>query len=237
MVYAEILAGGKGTRMGNTDLPKQFLMLGNKPIIIHTIEQFMLVPQIDKIIVCCPKAWMSYMEDLLQNYISEDVSVKIVEGGENRNETIMSGCRYIESEFGLNDDDIIVTHDAVRPFVSEKIIRDNIEAMREADATDTVIAATDTIVESQDGQIISNIPDRSFMYQGQTPQSFKVKKLMGLYNKLTEEEKAILTDACKIFVLKGANVQLVQGDDLNMKITRLHDLKVANAILAERGNK
>lgn len=237
MVYAEILAGGKGTRMGNTDLPKQFLMLGNKPIIIHTIEQFMLVPEIDKIIICCPKEWIGYMEDLFKKYISNNENVKIVEGGSNRNETIMNGCKYIEQEYGLNDEDIIITHDAVRPFVSEKIIRDNIEAMKSADAIDTVIAATDTIVESKDGEIISTIPERSFMYQGQTPQSFKIKKLMALYKELSEQEKSILTDACKIFVLKGANVKVVQGDDLNMKITRLHDLKVANAILAERGNK
>lgn len=237
MVYAEILAGGKGTRMGNTDLPKQFLILGDKPIIIHTIEQFMLVSQIDKIIICCPKAWMSYMEDLLVKYIPNEEKIKIVEGGSTRNETIMNGCKYIEKEYGLTDEDIVITHDAVRPFVSEKIIKDNIEAMVNADATDTVISATDTIVESKDGNVISNIPERSFMYQGQTPQSFKIKKLIKLYSELTADEKEILTDACKIFVLKGHSVKIIQGNEFNMKITRLHDLKVANAILAERGNK
>lgn len=75
------------------------------------------------------------------------------------------------------------------------------------------------------------------MYQGQTPQSFNIKKLMKLYKELTEEEKEILTDACKIFVLKGSKVRMVYGDEFNMKITKLHDLKVANAILLERGNK
>ena len=237
MIYAEILAGGKGTRMGNTDLPKQFLMLGEKPIIIHTIEQFMLVSEIDKIIVCCPKAWISHMEDLLKKYIKQKENIYIVEGGNNRNETIMNGCKFIEKEFGLDDKDIVITHDAVRPFVSIKIIKDNIEIMKEADAADTVIEATDTIVESKDGEFIDNIPNRKEMYQGQTPQSFKIKKLMDLYKSLTRDEKEILTDACKIFVLKGSNVKLVHGDEFNMKITKLHDLKVASAILSERGNK
>ncbi len=237
MIYAEILAGGKGTRMGNTDLPKQFLMLGDKPIIIHTIEQFMLVDEIDKIIVCCPKAWIAHMEDILKKYIPTSLEVKVVEGGSTRNETIMNGCKYIEKEFGLKNDDIIITHDAVRPFVSSKIIRENILAMKDADAVDTVIEAVDTIVESKDGMLLSNIPNRKMMYQGQTPQSFNIKKLMKLYEELTEKEKEILTDACKIFVLKGSKVKMVHGDEFNMKITKLHDLKVANAILLERGNK
>ncbi len=237
MIYAEILAGGKGTRMGNTDLPKQFLMLGKKPIIIHTIEQFLLTSEIDKIIICCPKDWISYMEDLLKKYLPKQENIKVVAGGSTRNNTIINGCKFIEKEYGLNDDDIIITHDAVRPFITEKIIKDNIKAMKSADATDTVMEATDTIVESKDGNVISNIPDRKIMYQGQTPQSFKIKKLMDLYSKLTDDEKDILTDACKIFVLKKQVVKLVKGDELNMKITKLNDLKIANAILSERGNK
>ena len=237
MVYAAILAGGKGTRMGNTDLPKQFLMLGEKPIIIHTIEQFLLVSEIDKIIVCCPKAWIAHMEDLLKKYIPESMDVSVVEGGETRNETIINGCKFIEEKFGLKDEDVIITHDAVRPFVSTKLIKDNIVAIKSVDAVDTVIEAVDTIVESEDGDLVKNIPDRKMMYQGQTPQTFKIKKLMKLYKDLSKEEKEILTDACKIFVLKGSKVKMVNGDEFNMKITKLHDLKVARAILLERGNK
>ena len=69
MIYGEILAGGKGTRMGNTDMPKQFLMLGTKPIIIHTIEQFLISSKFSKIVVCCPKDWITYMNDLLEKYL------------------------------------------------------------------------------------------------------------------------------------------------------------------------
>ena len=145
----------------------------------------------------------------------------------------MSGIRYIEKEFGLNDDDVIVTHDAVRPFLTHRIINDNIDSALEFGACDTVVPAFDTIVKSVDGDVISDIPRRDFMYQGQTPQSFNIKELVSLYNSLTNEEKEVLTDAAKIFVVKGKNVKLVQGEVFNMKITTPYDLKLANALVRD----
>ena len=145
----------------------------------------------------------------------------------------MNAVRYIEETDGLDDDTVIVTHDAVRPFVTARIIDENIRYALEYGATDTVVAATDTIVESVDKQTISNIPDRKMMYQGQTPQSFKAKKLKELYESLTDAEKDILTDACKIFSMKGCPVHLVRGEVHNIKITYPYDLRVAKALLDE----
>ncbi|MDD6878698.1 MAG: 2-C-methyl-D-erythritol 4-phosphate cytidylyltransferase [bacterium] len=236
MIYVEILAGGKGTRMGNTDMPKQFLMLGTKPIIIHTVEQFLINNKISKIIVCCPKDWISHMNDLIKKYIPNS-DIDIVCGGSSRNETIINGCKHIKEKYGINDDDVIVTHDAVRPFITQRIIDENIEALSECDAVDTVIPATDTIVESRDSGYVSNIPNRSYFMQGQTPQSFNIKKLIKYYMNLTEEQKNILTDACKIFILNGDKVKIINGETYNIKITTMHDLKIANSILMERGKK
>lgn len=232
MIYAEILAGGKGTRMGNTEKPKQFLMIADKPVLIHTIEQFILNSRINKIIVCCPEEWINYTKDIIKKYIIDDTMIDVVIGGSDRNETIINGCNHIEKEYGLTSDDIIITHDAVRPFISQRIINDNIEAMKTCDATDTVIPATDTIVSSLDGENLNEIPNRANLYQGQTPQSFKIIELMNLYNNLTEDEKKILTDACKIYVIKGKNVKIVMGEVYNMKITTRYDIKLANAIVA-----
>ncbi len=234
MIYAEILAGGSGKRFGDTNLPKQFQMLGNKPIIIHTLEQFIINPKFDKIIVCLPQEWITYTEDLISKYILNPEDIKLVIGGATRNDTIMNGCKYIEENYGLNDNDIIVTHDAVRPFVNQRIINDNINAMKKYDATDTAIDATDTIINIEKDGIISSIPDRSKIFLGQTPQSFKIKKLMDLFNSLTTEEKDILTDACKIFTLKGEKVKVVAGETFNIKITTVFDLSIANAILKVR---
>lgn len=231
MIYAEILAGGIGTRMGNTEMPKQFLMLGDKPIIIHTLEQFIVNVQFSKILICCPKEWISYATDLLTKYGYDSDRVIVIAGGTTRNETLMNGCRYIEKNYGLNDNDIIVTHDAVRPFVTQRILNDNIKFAKKYDAVDTVIPSTDTIVNSKDGKVITEIPVRSEYYQGQTPQSFNIKKLVKIYDSLTSKEKDVLTDACKIFSSKKENVYLVDGELYNVKITTLYDLKVADTII------
>lgn len=236
MIFAAILAGGIGSRMTKTEKPKQFLDLGSKPIIIHTIEKFHINSKFEKIIVLTPKEWVNYTESLIHKYILDNDNIVVIPGGKVRNDTIMASIDYIEENFDVSDDDIIVTHDSVRPFVTHRIVEENIKAAYKHDACDTVIPATDTIVESMDGKAISNIPNRNFMYQGQTPQSFKVNKLKALYNDLTDEEKEILTDACKIFVIKGEKVALVEGDVTNIKITYNYDLRVANSILNEKTN-
>lgn len=233
MIYAVIAAGGIGSRMGNVEKPKQYITLKDKPIIAHTVEKFYVNDCFKKIIILCPEQWVNHTKSILKKHLPEDDRVIVLQGGSTRNETIMNAVRYIEEADGLDDETIIVTHDAVRPFVSARIIIENIEAALKYGATDTVVPATDTIVESQNGTVISNIPDRSKLYQGQTPQAFKAKLLKDLYYSLTEEEKDILTDACKIFSMKGYDVHLIDGEVHNIKITYPYDLRVAKALLDE----
>lgn len=235
MIYAEILAGGKGTRMGNVNMPKQFLPLKGKPILIQTLEKFILNNRFDKIIIVTPKEWINHTKDIIKKYISDD-RVAVVAGGSDRNETIMNGIHYIEKEVGLNPEDVIVTHDAVRPFITHRIIEENIDAVLEHGAVDTVIPAIDTIVESSNHEYVTDIPVRDHMYQGQTPQSFNIQTLVKHYNNLSAEDKQILTDAAKICSLAGEKVFLVNGGISNIKITTPYDLKVANSIIQERIN-
>lgn len=235
MIFAAILAGGIGSRMGGMDTPKQFLTLGNKPVIIHTIEKFVINKNIDKTIVLIPKKFINHTNDLIKEYIGENEDIIVIKGGETRNDTIMNSIKYIEENFGIDDESIIITHDSVRPFVTHRIINDNIDAARKYGACDTVVPATDTIVESVNGETIESIPVRDYYYQGQTPQSFNIKKLFNLINSLTEAETNILTDACKIFTFKEEDVHLVKGEQTNIKITYPYDLKLANTIL-EDGN-
>ena len=230
MNFALILAGGLGTRMGSTQKPKQFLNLGSKPILIHTVEKFSILNDFEKIIVLTPKEWINYTKDLISNYDFNNVVV--IEGGELRIDTVNEGMEYILDNYDGNNH-IIVTHDAVRPFVSYRIIKENIECAEKYGASDTVILATDTIVESKNNEDITDIPVRDFMYQGQTPQSFKLDKLKSFYDNLDEDEKIKLSDACKLFVLNNERVHLVEGDVSNIKITHPYDLKVANFILEE----
>lgn len=231
MIYAGILAGGKGTRMGNVPMPKQFLLLNDKPIIVHTLEKFVLNTNIAEIVIGTPKEWVNHTNDILKKYNIDLPKIKVIEGGSDRNETIMNIIDSIEKTKNINENDILVTHDAVRPFLTHRIIQDNIDQGLEYSAVDTVIPAVDTIVESGDGDFISSVPNREKMYQGQTPQTFHIKKLKQLYKELTKEEKEILTDACKIFSIKGEDVKLAKGEIFNIKVTTPYDLNVANAII------
>lgn len=231
MIYGVILAGGVGRRMGNSEKPKQFLTIGGKPVIVHTVERFAVCSELDKIIVLTPEKWIDHTVNILSRHIPDMSGIVVIEGGSTRNETLMNAIRYIEAEGNLDDETIIITHDAVRPFVTYRIIKDNIEAVERTGACDTAFPATDTIVRSQDGHLIDEVPDRAYLYQGQTPQSFRAKKLKDLYESLTDAEKDILTDAAKIFVMKGEDVEIVKGESFNIKITYPYDIKVAETIL------
>ena len=231
MVFAAIFAGGIGSRMGNSDTPKQYLELGTKPVIIHTIEKFFINEKIDEILVLCPKAWVAHTQALVEKHLPEGKKITVISGGATRNGTLEKAIEYIENNCEVTEETVIVTHDAVRPFLTHRIIEENVEAALKYGACDTVIPATDTIVESADGKMITSIPDRTKMFQGQTPQSFRLKELERVLASLTEEEKAILTDAFKIFSIKNKDVYMVDGEVFNIKITYPYDMKVANTLL------
>lgn len=234
MIFGAILAGGIGSRMQTTDLPKQFLPLGDRPVVIHTLETFLACSRFDCIYVGIHSLWLDHMAGLLEQYSIPDcrTRVRIVAGGAGRNDTIFSIIREIEQTFGESEEHILVTHDAVRPFVTTQIIEENIDGALQYGAVDTVLPAADTIVESTDGKTISHIPNRADMYQGQTPQSFQIQLLKRHYAALSQEEKQQLTDACKICVLQDYPVHLVLGSSQNLKITTAADYAIAQAMVA-----
>lgn len=232
MIYAHIMAGGVGKRMGNTPLPKQFLNLGSKPIIVHTVEKFILNSKFDMIIVSTPEEWISYTQQIFEKYDIIDERIHVIAGGAERNDTLEKAIFFISEKNDIGPEDSIIVHDAVRPFVSKRIIDENIKALDNYKAVDTVVPAFDTIV-CGDGKEVQSIPDRAVMYQGQTPQSFNIQCFVDSYRKLNEEQKAALTDSAKILLMSGEKVAMVSGDVSNMKITTLYDLKVARAILSE----
>ena len=125
MLFAVVLAGGIGKRMGNVDKPKQFLLIGGKPIIVHTIEKFYINDCFEKVIVPCPEEWVSYTEDLLARDLKETSRIAVIKGGSDRNGSIVNALNYIRDNYGIDDDTAVVTHDAVRPFVTQRIIDEN----------------------------------------------------------------------------------------------------------------
>lgn len=231
MIFAQVMAGGTGKRMGNTERPKQFLNLAGKPIIIHTLEKFTLTADFEKIIVSSHPKWVQYTKDLVAKYTSDE-RVVVIEGGAERNDTVMAAINYIEENYGASDKHTLVMHDAVRPFITARIIADNIAASADFKAVDTVVGATDTIVRANDG-VITDIPVRDEMYQGQTPQTVNVAAFRDFYNQMSEEQRMSLSDSAKVMLLAGYEVGIVQGEESNIKVTRPFDLRVADILARE----
>lgn len=229
MIFGVILAGGTGSRMQSSKLPKQFVLLGKLSILQHTVDKFLCSNQIDHIIVATHPTWMLHTKEVL----SEDryEALHFSEGGSTRQESLYKALLYIKENFKETEDAIIISHDVARPFVTLRIIEENIQKCSEYEAVDTVIPAVDTIVQSINKKTILNIPNRSEMYLGQTPQSFKLSAFLKIYESLDETYLSSVTDAARILVEHGCTVGLVEGELFNMKITNDYDFHIAQYLL------
>lgn len=234
MNYGVLLAGGSGTRLKSASIPKQFIVLGNASLLEHAVDKFLVANCIDKIVVVVPEIWLSHAQDLLKAEIYKDVL--ICTGGKTRQESLYKGLKFLASKFDITTRDKVVSHDVARPFVTLRIIEDNIKALDSFDAVDTVIPATDTIVNSIDHESVTSIPNRADMYQGQTPQSFYLNDYIQLFESLTKEYLDVVTDAARIFAEHGKKVGLVKGEEFNIKITTDYDLSIANYLLGNKSN-
>lgn len=230
MNYGVLLAGGMGTRLG-LPTPKQFLKLGEKTLLQHTIEKFVASSDISFIVVVVPVAWFEQSLEILNQMNLSNVA--ICTGGETRQESLYKGLLWLREKFQITDSDLVVSHDVARPFVTLNMIRENIEVCQRFGAADTVVPSADTIVESKDGLQISSVPVRKNMYLGQTPQTFYVNSFISIYKRLDKDYLDKVTDAAKILRDNGIHVGLVKGDVSNMKITTLFDLKIAEAVISK----
>ena len=230
MIFGTILAGGSGTRMQNA-VPKQFLPLGNAPILIRTLRVFLQCDRLDAILVAVPANRQAETEALIRQY-EPDAAVAVVAGGASRTDTLFALIDEIHRRFGQRPDDLIVTHDAVRPFITVPMLCANIDAAQDG-AAGTAIPAVDTIIETLDGQTVHAIPPRSQMYLMQTPQTFSVDLLCSTFATLTDDEKARLTDGCGVLVTRGIPVRLSPGSPSNIKITTPADYEIAKQMASE----
>ncbi|MBQ7956516.1 MAG: 2-C-methyl-D-erythritol 4-phosphate cytidylyltransferase [Clostridia bacterium] len=231
MNIAVILAGGTGSRMGMVDKPKQFIDIYGKPVVIHTIEAFEINENIDAICVICTKEWQEDLSIWIKEYDIRKVRW-IGDAGKTRQESSLNALNAIRDD--VKDDDIIIIHDSARPLISQRIINDNIEKVKECGACDTVIPAQDTIIRSVDGESLDSIPVRRELYLGQTPQSFRhsiVRKAYDDYFALPENERPVMTDDCGLVLASGAKIGMAMGDKLNMKMTTMEDLLLIKSIV------
>ena len=228
MAIAGIVAGGTGSRMGS-DIPKQFLDLDGKPVIIHTIEAFLKHEKIRMVIVGVNPEWTDHMRGLAEQYFNG--GVYITPGGADRNGTIMNIISYAKESLSCSDDEIILTHDAVRPFVTKKMIDDSIAAMDSCDICTAAVAATDTMAVSENGVFVSDFPVRSTMFRVQTPQTFRTGDFIGMLDSVSIDDREKITDACKLFHMNGKKVRLIEGSERNIKLTFPSDFEAARSFM------
>ena len=224
---AIIIAGGTGERMGQ-DIPKQFLNVNDKPVIVYTLEVFEKHPDIDSIIVVCLDGW----HDVLKSYASQFNISKlksVVSGGVNGQASIKNGL--MEAKKYYEDDDIVLIHDAIRPMVSEEIISDNIVKCQLYGNAITVVPCTTVVLESDNQKDSSRVIDRDKLQLTQTPQAFKLKDLLDAHKEA--EEKGILSSvaSCSLYIELGRKVYFSIGSETNIKLTKPGDLKIFKALL------
>jgi 2-C-methyl-D-erythritol 4-phosphate cytidylyltransferase len=234
MKYALILAGGIGKRMGDKNTPKQFYSIGDKPIVIFTTEKFLKNKNIDKVIIVCLNDYIKYTTNLVGYYFKDNEKIDIIPGGDNRFESVVNGIEYIKKKYKIKNDDIVITHDAVRPFVTDEIINNNIKIAKKMGACTTAVGCIDTILICNDKKQIDSVPNRNIMYNVQTPQTFNLLNLYGLIKNVDSENYDKYTDLSKLFAEVNAPIQIVEGDYNNIKITTQKDLIIAANIYKEQ---
>lgn len=206
-VGAILLMAGEGARFGS-HIPKQFLPLGGKKVYEHTLTTFEESALFDEILLVCHPKW---------------VEKGMIPGGKTRQESSFLGLQ------GFRElPDIVLIHDAVRPFVSKEILEENIRMAIKYGAVDTCIPTADTLVYSPNGKMVEKIPKRSSYLRGQTPQTFQFQIIKEAH------EKALITNAsddCQLILSMGKPVHIVQGNNRNIKITTEIDIIIAESLL------
>ena len=233
-VSALIFAGGTGKRMNTKTLPKQFLELHGKPIIIHTIEHFESHPEIKDIVVVCVDGWLDYCRDLLARFNIKKVS-QVVPGGETGQMSIFNGLEALREKYQGNDDYVLI-HDGVRPLIDEEIIAKNIESVKKYGTAITVKPVIETVVQVDEEDIINNVIERSTCQTAVAPQSFLLSEIYSLHMRAQAEKLFDMTDSATLARYFGLPLHTVMGGSENIKITTPSDFYIFRAIYEAREN-
>lgn len=227
MNTAIIVAAGSGTRFGG-EKPKQFLEIGGKPLLIHTLEKFENCPQINEIVLVLASNQLINYRNIATKYRLRKVS-KIVFGGKTRAESVFNGFKVIEAATA----EIVSVHDGARPFVTCEEITATIEKAKETGAACLVAPVTDTIKEVRDGKIMRTI-ERTKLRRALTPQAFRFEILQKGFANANLSEAA--TDECYLVERLGYEIAVVEGSARNIKITTPEDRELAELLLKQSVN-
>lgn len=225
---ALIIAGGVGARMGQ-DIPKQFINVNDKPVIVYTMEAFQKHPAIDSIEIVCLEGW----HDVVRAYAKQFGIAKlesIVSGGVNGQASIHNGIKDI-SERHIDADDIVLIHDAIRPMISTNIISDNIRVCREKGNAITVVPCTAAMLKTFDSVASEEQVARDNLKITQTPQAFFLRDILDAHREALEKGITNSVASCTLYIELGRKLYLSMGSEKNLKLTTTEDIEIFKALL------
>jgi len=227
---ALLIAGGAGNRM-HQDIPKQFITVNERPVIVYTLEAFEGHPEIDAIAVVCIGGW----EQILWAYARQFNITKlkyVVPGGKNGQESIRNGVMELEKHF--DPEDLVLIHDAIRPMVSQEIISDNIRVAEEHGNAITVIPCAEAMLQTEDGEVSSGSYPRDRLKRTQTPQAFHIGQICDLHRRALAAGITNSVASCTLMIEMGEQVYFSAGSEKNVKLTTVEDLDIFRALLTAR---
>lgn len=223
-----IIAGGVGARMGQ-DIPKQFINVYDKPVIVYTLEAFQKHPSIDAIEVVCLDGW----HDVLWAYAKQFGIAKlenIVSGGKNGQDSIRNGLYDIASRHN-GSDDIVLVHDAIRPMVSNDIISDNIRVCRQYGNAITVVPCTAAMLKTFDSLSTEEQVPRDNLKITQTPQAFFLQDIIAAHKEALKKGITNSVASCTMYIELGRKLYMSVGSEKNLKLTTAEDIEIFKALL------
>ena len=235
MNIALIFAGGSGIRMG-AGVPKQFLEVNGKPILVHTVQLFQYHKKIDKIYIATIEDYIPYVEDLIEEYRLSMVT-SVIKGGDSAMDSIYRLIRKAAEE---NDgDSIVLVHDGVRPFVDYDVISDNIDSVLNRGNAITCTLSTETVIISNDGNTIDSVPLRKNSYTAQAPQSFRLSEILAAHDEIRKINPSYtdIVDCCSIYRQLGKELYMIAGNRGNIKVTTPEDVYMYQALIRYRENE
>lgn len=227
---ALIIAGGSGTRM-HQDIPKQFITVNERPVIVYTMEAFEKHPEIDSIAVVCISGW----EQVLWAYARQFNITKllyVIPGGQTGQESIRNGVFELEKHY--EKDDIVLVHDAIRPMVSAEIISDNIRVATEFGNAITVIPCAEAMLQTEDGMASTGSYPRDRLKRTQTPQAFHLGEICTLHRRALAAGITNSVASCTLKIEMGEQVFFSVGSEKNIKLTTVEDIDIFKALLAAK---
>lgn len=234
MNIAILTAGGVGSRT-HQDLPKQFITVDNKPIIIYTLEAFQRHPNIDEIYVSCLEGWDAVLSAYAKQFNITKLK-KIVIGGATGQESIYNALQAINNVHSDTSDVIVLIHDGNRPMVSQDVITDNIVKQKMYGSAVTVIPTTEVVFVSQNGQNSNEALNREELWRTQTPHSYKFDELWSVHNQAIVDGITDTAASCSLMQKYGYETYFSKGSEKNIKITTVEDIEIFKALLNARND-